>query len=591
MTRPAPAACPDLLTAQVVPAADGIELVGDLFVPAGAPPFPAVLQITPHNARSLAGLGRIYALRGFLFLALDCRGRYRSSGDWEPRAQDQADGHAAIAWLAAHPLCNGRVGSRGHAYSGYNQLLAAIDAPGALQAMVVAMAPGDPFESVPFLGGAYDIRDLVRLLETTGRTGPDRGLEEDFGIGRFGADSPWVNPYSDDPVSPPEEDTDENWPVLEALRTSRPFSEIDRRLGLFQPQFRTWISHWRLDDYWRARSVGDRIDRIAAPTLFISGWWDAGSRGATAFFKSLREAGRDKLRLLIGPWDHALEAPNGRDLPEADASAIERAARRDELNDEFAWFDTYLRDLPAGPATSARATVFVTGVNRWLDFGDWPPRGTRETAFYLHGKGALRREAPVTEQGSSVYSFDPSDPTPFAPQCYRGQPGPFETASLAGARDDILVFEAPPRDRPLALVGEVSAVLHAEADVPDFDLCVKLADRYPDGRAIWLCDGVLRARFRDGWARPAPITPGRVHGYKVDLGHVAHLIRPGHAVRLEIASGALGRIDVNPNTGGDPATDTDRRPATIRLHHALACPSRALLPVCDDPRLAGEAVP
>ncbi|MHA6263041.1 CocE/NonD family hydrolase [Arenibacterium sp. CAU 1754] len=589
MTVPVPSSSDHLLTSQVVTADDGTELVGDLYIPAGKPPFPAILQITPYNARSLAGLGRIYALRGYLFLALDCRGRYRSTGDWEPFAHDQEDGHAAIAWLAQHPLSNGRVGTRGHSYSGYNQLLAAIDAPEALQAMVVAAAPGDPFVNVPFVGGAYDIGDLTSLLEMAGRVCRDEQPEEEFGVRRFGADSSCVDPYGVDTTSTPADDTDDDWQVLDAIRTTQPFEEIDRRLGIFQPQFREWIRHWRLDDYWRARSVGERIDRIKAPALFISGWWDSNGCGATAFFDGLRKAGQKRLRLLMGPWTHALRAPDCSGLPEADAQPIERAAGRDELNDEFAWFDTHLRDLPPGPATSARTTLFVTGLNRWFDFDDWPPSQTREAAFYLHGESALGPEEPHAAEDSSVYRFDPSDPTPFGPRSYRGEPYPFDNAALAEGRSDILVFETAPLESPLALVGEVSALLYAEADVADFDLCVKLLDRYPDGRAIVLCDGVLRARFRDGWDKPTPVEPGQVNACRIDLWHLGHVMRPGHALRVEVASGALGRIDINPCTGRDLAGDTDRQPAKIRLHHSQAYPSQLLLPVCDDPRLVDEA--
>lgn len=592
MTGPVPSSTDYVLIDQIIRGDDGTELVGDLYVPAGKPPFPAILQITPYSARSLAGLGRIYALRGYLFLALDCRGRYRSAGDWEPLAHDQEDGHAAITWLAHHPLSNGRIGTRGHSYSGYNQMLAAIDAPDALQAMVGAVAPGDPFMNVPFVGGAYDIGDLEWLLEVAGRVGCDERSREDFGIRRFGADSPWENLYGTETSSAQGDDTDgetaDEWQVLDALRTTQPFEDVDRRLGVFQPQFREWIRHWQLDEYWQARSVGQRIDRIKAPALFISGWWDGNGRGATAFFDGLRKAGLKELRLLMGPWTHALEAPDCSDLPEADARSIERAAGRDELNDEFAWFDTHLRGLTAGPSTSAQTTLFVTGLNRWFDFDDWPPTATKNAAYYLHGDGSLRPEEPEAAESWSGYRFDPSNPTPFGPPSYRGEPSPFDTAALVEGRDDILVFETPALDGPLALVGEVSALLYAEADAKDFDLCVKLLDRHPNGRTIVLCDGVVRARFRDGWERPAPVVPGQVNAYRVDLWHLGHVVRTGHAVRLEVASGALGRIDINPCTGGDLATDTDRRPANILLHHAQAYPSQVLLPVCADRQLFDE---
>ena len=76
-----------LRTNQIIITQDGIELVADLYIPWGEPPFPAVIEITPYGTQSLTRLGEIYATRGYLFLAVDCRGRYRSSGVWSPVRQ------------------------------------------------------------------------------------------------------------------------------------------------------------------------------------------------------------------------------------------------------------------------------------------------------------------------------------------------------------------------------------------------------------------------------------------------------------------------------------------------------------------------
>ncbi|MFM1891888.1 MAG: hypothetical protein RLZ44_965 [Pseudomonadota bacterium] len=591
MATPAPVPPPtaEAQTNVSIPVGGGVELVGDLYVPRGQPPFPAVLQITPYKAQDLAGLGRVYAGRGYLFLAVDARGRYRSGGDWDPLTHDQADGHAVISWLAGHPLCNARVGSRGHSYCGYNQLLAAIDAPPALQAMVACVAPGDPFVNVPFVGGAYDLSDLLWLLGMTGRVCQDETPDEDFGIRRFGTHDTEQNPYLADPPAgdPPDPAAlaalQAQW--HDALR-ARPFRDVDLRLGVRHQSFREWLQHWRLDDYWRARSLGQRAERIRVPTLFISGWWDNNGRGATQFFPAL--AGDTPRRLLMGPWNHALKVPDCADLPAAEAQWLERAAARDELNDEFAWLDQHLRDCPPGPATAARASLFITGLYRWLDFPDWPPPHTVEQAYYLHGadRGSGRLvPAPAERGGSSAYRFDPQDPTPFAASPLHGERSPFDNAALPEARTDLLVFESAPLAQPLALVGECAALLYAEADAPDFDLCVKLLDLYPDGRAIYLTDGVLRARFRPGWDRPTPVEPGQVQAYRIDLWHLGHVLLPGHALRLEVASAAFPRIDVNPCTGGDLGTETGSRPVQVRLHHSAQYPSQLLLPRCDDPRL------
>ncbi|MEW5803431.1 MAG: CocE/NonD family hydrolase [bacterium] len=645
---------------QVIVVQEGIELLADLYIPAGKPPFPAVIEITPYGTQGLCRLGEIYATRGYLFLAVDCRGRYRSSGGWSPLTHDQKDGHAVIRWMASHKLCNGKVGTRGHSYSGYNQLLAAIDAPAELQAMVVGVAPGDPFENVPFQGGAYDLNDLFWLLSMTGRVclngyneGGEEENEEENELNdeeqsetiSGAAANPGRDTSQDSRDESQKEREEEELDLLfDQALLARPFRDIDLRFGIRQDAFREWISHWQLDDFWKARSVGPRLDRTKVPTLFISGWWDGNGRGSTAFFKGMRKRAatpkvREAQRLLIGAWDHDLYAPDCDDLPEEESRMIHRASARNSLNDELAWFDAHLLGIKPGPSTASRVTLYLTGIYRWLNFTDWPPPETQTAEYYLigggkaagkgagksggakkgkgTGKGAgMARKSgrlwPAIPKGTgpkgaesssarssgagpssagseeSSYLFDPDDPTPFAHPDVDGERIPFDNAAIEEERDDILIFNTAEMEKALALVGELSLILYARADAPDFDLCAKLLDVYPDGRAIYLADGIIRARFRKGWDRPEPVAPSEISEYTIDLWHIGHIVRPGHALRLEISSAASMRFDINPCTGGSLADETKARPVRVTIMHSPDYPSRLILPVCRDPRLSEE---
>ncbi|MGA1874488.1 MAG: CocE/NonD family hydrolase [bacterium] len=593
---PVPASSERVLTNQIIGTPDGVELVADLYVPWGKPPFPAVIEITPYGSQRLSKLGEIYAARGFLFLAVDSRGRYRSSGRWEPLTHDQADGHAVIRWMAGHRLCNRRIGTRGHSYSGYNQLLSAIDAPSELQAMVVGVAPGDPFENVPFQGGAYDLNDLFWLLSMTGKVCYDEVDEEDFGQDEYDQEDENHEKDQDqaknscypDREEPREEESDL---LLKAALLARPFKDIDLRLGLRLDTFREWVSHWQMDDYWKARSVGHRLGRTAVPTLHISGWWDGNGRGSTRFFQGMRERAsthkaREEQRLLIGAWDHGLEAPDCGDLPEEEEELIERASLRDTLNDELAWFDWHLSDIKPGPATRSRVTLYLTGLHRWIEVSDWPPPGTEQVAYYLKadGKGRsgrLHPKSPPTGRGQakSTYTFRPEDPTPFAHPDAEGDRMPFDNLLIEEERDDLLIFDTARMREPLVLIGELRLILYARADTRDFDLCAKLLDLYPDDRAIYLADGIIRARFRKGWDRPESVIPGETNTLAIDLWHIGHVVRPAHALRLEVSSAAFLRFDVNPCTGGHPAEETESRPAQVTIFHSADYPSRLMLPI------------
>lgn len=584
-TRPYPIPASDeyVQTNVAIETADGIKLRGDLYVPSRKGPFPAIVEITPYGCQSMAHIGTVYASRGYLFLAVDCRGRYRSEGEWEPLSFDRRDGHDVLGWISRHELCNGRVGTRGHSYSGYNQLLAAADAPACLQAMVVGVSPGDPFHNTPFQGGCYDLNDLFWLFDMTGRVTSDHDE-----LQKGDATHPDLEASDESDASTDSSDDVEHDELLEAALTRRPFCDADLRLGIFHPTFRQWISHWRFDQFWSDRSVLPGIAKISAPTLHISGWWDGNGRGSTQFFEAMRqgaktEHARASQRLLIGPWNHDLEAPDCEALPKAERLLIERGAQRDSLNDELAWFDEHLKDLPSSAACGARVTLYLTGLNKWMSFSDWPIPESRETPFYLDGRarpGELSDDIPAETRQQS-YTLDPKDPTPFASAEVDAERMPFDNARIQSERDDLLLFETAPFEGPRYAVGPVKARVFASSDCRDFDLVASLYDVYPDGRSIFLTDGVMRARFRGGFDAPKLLDPGATYELTVDLWHLAHVFRPGHRLRLQISSAAHLRFDVNPCTGGDLATETHSKPVVINVFQGRKHPSCLILHLLD----------
>ena len=110
-----------------LPLRDGVELSGLLWTPNGPGPFPALLMRQPYGARIASTVVYAhpswYAQQGYLVLVLDVRGRGDSGGEFSGFASEATDGDDALAWLKAHPLCNGQVGSYGFSYQGLTQLL------------------------------------------------------------------------------------------------------------------------------------------------------------------------------------------------------------------------------------------------------------------------------------------------------------------------------------------------------------------------------------------------------------------------------------------------------------------------------------
>ena len=94
---------------QRVPMRDGITLSADLYKPdgrAGDPgKFPVILTRTPYQKLSewILTVGHYFAERGYIFVAMDVRGRGDSEGSFIPYFHEGQDGYDVIEWCAAQP--------------------------------------------------------------------------------------------------------------------------------------------------------------------------------------------------------------------------------------------------------------------------------------------------------------------------------------------------------------------------------------------------------------------------------------------------------------------------------------------------------
>ena len=114
---------------------------------------------------------------------------------------------------------------------------------------------------------------------------------------------------------------------------------------------------------------------------------------------------------------------------------------------------------------------------------------------------------------------------------------------------------------------------------PDTDFIARLVDVYPDGRAMFVCEGVIRARYRDSIEDPTLITPGDVYEFTIEMEVTSNLFKQGHRIRLDVSSSNFPRNDRNLNTGGPIGTDTAMQMAEQTVYHTAEHPSHVILPV------------
>ena len=146
-------------------------------------------------------------------------------------------------------------------------------------------------------------------------------------------------------------------------------------------------------------------------------------------------------------------------------------------------------------------------------------------------------------------------------------------------RDDVLVFTSSPLTSPMEVTGRVRARIWVSADVPDTDFLARLCDVYPDGKSYNLCEGAIRARFREGREKEKFMESGKIYPIDIDLWSTSVIFNTAHRMRLQITSSSAPGYDPNPNTGAPFRANTDKRKANVKLYVDSKHPSHVVLPV------------
>ena len=146
-------------------------------------------------------------------------------------------------------------------------------------------------------------------------------------------------------------------------------------------------------------------------------------------------------------------------------------------------------------------------------------------------------------------------------------------------RHDVLVYTSPVLEEEVEVTGPIEARLYVSSSAKDTDFTARLVDVYPNGKAYNVQEGILRARYRDGFDKKVWMSPGSVYEIKIDLHATSNYFGAGHRIRLEVSSSNFPRFDRNLNTGGDNYTETEWVIAKNAIFHSKEYPSRIILPV------------
>ena len=556
---------------------DGVTLATDVYRPADDGAHPVVLLRLPYNKEQPALLflsGDILRIAhaGYAVVVQDCRGTWQSGGDFSPYFQEAQDGADTIAWAAAQPWSSGVVGMMGASYYGATQWLAATGASPALKAMAPFITTDQYYDKWTYQGGAFQLGFILQWATATfGVAEAVRRVDQGMATGALIGSA----------IAAANAVAERYWHT--------PLVELGGLADL-APYVADWLAHPDYDDYWRAIAPCEQYAKITAPALNFGGWYDLFLGGTLANYTAMKSRTRQKL--VIGPWVHGY---NGGVYAERNFGLMAHDAVADVTAEQIRWFDHFLKGRDNGVPGERPVKIFVMGPDVWREEEDWPLPDTDWQRWYLHSSGqagtgiadgTLSRTAPGHERHDS-YRYDPHDPVPtvggatFLPGLFvAANAGPRDQRAVE-ARADVLTYTGPVLARELEVTGPVTLVLFISTDVPDTDFTGKLVDVHPDGRAMILTDGILRARYRGGYSRPAPLIPGEIYRLEIDLVATSNVFRAGHCIRLEVSSSNFPRFDRNTNTGGVIAQESAAafRIATQQVWHDATQASHLVLPV------------
>lgn len=104
-------------------------------------------------------------------------------------------------------------------------------------------------------------------------------------------------------------------------------------------------------------------------------------------------------------------------------------------------------------------------------------------------------------------------------------------------------------------------------------------DRRPEGYHMYLADGIIRCRYREGFDREVMMEPGRAYEVRIELPPTSNLFKAGHRIRIDISSSNFPRFDLNPNTGEPVGRHTRVQPADNVVFLDRERPSLVVLPI------------
>ncbi|MDI5921942.1 CocE/NonD family hydrolase [Halomonas sp. LR5S13] len=484
-----------------IPMDDGVELCARLWLPEGAEqaPVPAILEYIPYrlrdgSARRDAMHHPYFAGHGYASLRVDLRGSGDSGGVLtdEYLEQELVDGEAILRWIAAQPWCDGKVGMIGISWGGFNGLQLAARRPPELHAVVSVCSTDDRYaDDVHYMGGCL-----------------------------LGDNLSWASTMFAYNSLPPDPAV-----VGEAWREM-----WHRRLEGSGLWLSTWLEHPHRDGYWQHGSICEDFSRVQVPVLAASGWADGYSNAVKRLVANLP----DLCKGLIGPWSHKYPHLG------------EPGPAIGFLQECLRWWDQWLKGVDRGVEQDPALRVWMQDSmppttrygcrpGRWVAEPSWPSPNVTHWRLPL-APGRLALDGARSDEESALSVQSPLTCGLFAGKWCSYAAGPDLAHDQREEDGGALIFDTPPLEATLEMMGAPELELELAADRPVAMVAVRLSDVAPDDKATRVTYGLLNLTHRESHELPSALEAGRRYRVRVKLNDVAQVFPRGHRLRLSLST-------------------------------------------------------
>ena len=548
-----------------IPMRDGVNINATLYQPgSSSEPLPVIFTFTPYVADRFHHWGVYFARNGYVFAAIDVRGRGNSEGAFEPMVNEGHDGYDIVEWFAAQPFCNGKVTMFGGSYGGFDQWSTLKEFPPHLTT-ILPVASGYPSLDFPFPRNIMMSYFIQWLTFTSGATS---------NVNIFGDMQFWAEKY------------------YEMYCNHRPFQELDQIAGNLTTHFQTWLKTHKPTEYWdRMNPKETDYAKITCPILTITGHYDDDQNGAMGFYKKHMAFGNPEAiaqhHLVIGPWDHA-----GTRLPQkelggltfADAGVIDM----DALNK--GWYDWTMKGKEKPTLLQKRIAYYVMGAEKWKFADSLETISNKTIQYYLHSDGYandvfhsgwLKTEKPTAEK-PDTYIYDPLDIRPGALELNPDPRYLLDQTAVFNLFGNGVVYHSEIFQEDIEITGYVKLNAWIEIDTPDTDFFVTLYEITSNGTSIRLTQDFMRARYRDSLREEKLVKPGEINSYKFDwFTFFSRQVAKGSCLRLVLACPNSIQTEKNYNSGKPVHEEcgADARTVHVKIHHDAQHSSYLEIPI------------